>query len=137
MPRGDRSGPDGKGPGTGRAAGACAGRPFAGCENPLPSGGAFGRGGGRGGRGCRNRYDATGLTGRQQTDSGWYPAQSSGYPHQVPYTQMTPRGEAETLGGPSWASKRIQNRQVPCEHLGDREANKLPRVNKNNLQEEK
>ena len=49
MPRGDRTGPQGFGPRTGRAAGYCAGYPEPGYMNPTPG---FGRGWGRGwGRG--------------------------------------------------------------------------------------
>jgi hypothetical protein len=49
MPRGDRTGPWGAGPMTGRAAGYCAGYSVPGFMNPI---GGYGRGGGRGrGRG--------------------------------------------------------------------------------------
>jgi len=53
MPRGDRTGPWGAGPMTGRAAGYCAGYPVPGYMNPIPRyGRGWGRGGGRGrGRG--------------------------------------------------------------------------------------
>jgi hypothetical protein len=57
MPRGDRTGPSGLGPRTGRAAGYCAGYPVPGFMNPVPGFGrgfGFGRGWGRGrGRGFR------------------------------------------------------------------------------------
>jgi hypothetical protein len=64
MPRGDRTGPWGRGPMTGRSAGYCAGSPVPGCMNPVGEG--PGRGGGRGrgfgwgrdrGRGRRFRRD--------------------------------------------------------------------------------
>ena len=61
MPGGDRTGPRGMGPLTGRAAGFCAGAGRPGFMNPLPWGCAGGRGGG--GRGWRNCYRATGLPG--------------------------------------------------------------------------
>ncbi len=63
MPRGDRTGPMGMGPMTGRGAGYCAGYDAPGNMNPV-AGRAFGRGwgGGRGWR-WRNRYYATGLPG--------------------------------------------------------------------------
>lgn len=54
MPGGDRTGPAGMGPMTGRAAGYCAGYPVPGYANPIPGRGGFGygrgwrRGGGRG-----------------------------------------------------------------------------------------
>jgi len=57
MPGGDRTGPLGLGPRTGRAAGYCAGYPTPGYMNPGPGfGRGFGRGGGRGfGRGFWGR----------------------------------------------------------------------------------
>jgi len=69
MPGGDRTGPLGMGPMTGRAAGYCAGYPAPGFAN-LPGGRGFGGGGGRGGRGRRNRFYATGLTGWQWAAAG-------------------------------------------------------------------
>jgi len=75
MPRGDRTGPAGLGPRTGRAAGYCAGYSVPGYQNPLPDQGYgrfgggrgrgrgfFGRGHGRG-RGFGYGYYATGLPG--------------------------------------------------------------------------
>ncbi len=58
MPRGDRTGPTGQGPRTGRAAGFCAGYDVAGCDNPEPRRGAgMGRGRGWGrGRGMGRGY---------------------------------------------------------------------------------
>ncbi len=64
MPRGDRTGPWGAGPLTGRGAGWCAGYDRPGYAVPAPRLGLqLGyRGGGRGnGRGRRNMYYATGL----------------------------------------------------------------------------
>ena len=49
MPGGDRSGPAGEGPKTGRAAGYCSGYDAPGYMNPIPGQG-FGRGVGGGGR---------------------------------------------------------------------------------------
>lgn len=74
MPGGDRTGPMGMGPMTGRAAGYCAGFGVPGFANRgLGFGrGWFGRGRG-GGRGWRNLFYATGLT-------GW---QRAGYPGRV------------------------------------------------------
>ncbi|MCD6098302.1 DUF5320 domain-containing protein [bacterium] len=66
MPWGDRTGPAGMGPMTGRAAGYCAGYPVPGYANPY--GGRFGIGFGRGGWGYRWRYYATGIPGRL-----WWP----------------------------------------------------------------
>jgi len=73
MPRGDRTGPGGMGPMTGRAAGFCAGYSVSGYMNPIP-GRRFGFG--RGGFGHRNLYYATGLTGWQRAAYG-YPAWGS------------------------------------------------------------
>ena len=69
MPAGDRTGPRGEGPKTGRALGYCSGSDSPGYMNPAPGlgrgGGGFGRGGGLGrgggGRGHRNVFYATGL----------------------------------------------------------------------------
>ena len=56
MPSGDRTGPSGNGPRTGRSAGYCSGYETAGFENPVPrrGGGGRGRRGGRGIFGFRN-----------------------------------------------------------------------------------
>ena len=72
MPGGDRTGPIGAGPMTGRGAGYCTGSPTPGFMNRgFGGGGGFGRGFGRGGaRGWRNQYYATGLTGWQRAGIG-------------------------------------------------------------------
>lgn len=62
MPGGDRTGPAGLGPMTGRAAGFCAGYPAPGYANPI-GGRGYGGGGRGGGWGRRNWYYATGLPG--------------------------------------------------------------------------
>lgn len=83
MPGGDRTGPMGAGPMTGRGAGLCAGYGVPGYMNPGSGrgyGGGRGRGFGRGmgmggGRGWRNQYYQTGLP-------GWARAgQAYGYPY--------------------------------------------------------
>jgi len=91
MPRGDRTGPRGQGPMTGRAAGYCAGLGMPGYANPYSrfgSGMRFGRGGGfgAGGFGWRNRFYATGVP-------GWMPP--AGYPE--PYQQPDPDWEKQAL----------------------------------------
>jgi hypothetical protein len=71
MPLGDRTGPLGMGPMTGRAAGYCAGYSVPGYMNPIPRRGFFGRGRGRGwfgrgrgwGRGWGAGYFAGGFPG--------------------------------------------------------------------------
>ncbi len=75
MPRGDRTGPAGMGPMTGRAAGYCAGFGMPGYMNPIPGRGfgmgfGRGRGFGGGGRGWRHWFYATGLPGWQRW--GWW-----------------------------------------------------------------
>ncbi len=63
MPGGDRTGPAGMGPMTGRAMGFCAGYPVPGTMNPVGGGfRGFGRGRG-GGRGWRHQFYATGVPG--------------------------------------------------------------------------
>lgn len=71
MPFGDRTGPQGLGPRTGRGAGYCSGFGMPGSMNPVPGGAGIGFGRGRGmgrqsfggGRGWRHSYWATGLPG--------------------------------------------------------------------------
>ena len=68
MPGGDRTGPLGQGPMTGRGAGYCAGYGMPGFMNPVPGRGfgmgfGRGRGFGGGGRGWRHWFYATGRPG--------------------------------------------------------------------------
>ena len=68
MPGGDKTGPQGMGPMTGRAAGYCAGAGVPGYANPIGGRGfrmgmGRGRGIGRGGFGFRHRFFATGVPG--------------------------------------------------------------------------
>lgn len=95
MPGGDRTGPQGMGPMTGRAAGYCAGYPVPGFANSYPGGGfggGFGRGRGYGGfgggRGWRNRFYATGLTGWQRAANAFrmnWGVPNAGIPYGSPY----------------------------------------------------
>ena len=98
MPRGDRTGPAGLGPMTGRGAGYCAGYDRPGYANPISGRGVgFGRGwSGRGG-GFRNWYRATGLTGWQRAGMG-LPAWGGGgyYSPATPY-QPTQAQEKDML----------------------------------------
>jgi len=81
MPWGDRTGPWGLGPMTGRAAGYCAGYPVPGYANPyVPGWGARGGGWGRG-RGYRWSYHVTGLP-------GW--ARYGYSPYGAPYAEGGP-----------------------------------------------
>ena len=99
MPGGDRTGPAGMGPMTGRGAGFCAGYPAPGYMNLIPGRGFFGWGRGGGGRGHRHWFYATGLPGWQRTAYG-YPA--FGMPYGAPYAppfspSMTGEQEVEAL----------------------------------------
>ena len=91
MPGGDRTGPAGMGPMTGRAAGYCAGYGTPGFANTVPGrgfgrgfgiGGGFGRGGGWG---RRNWFYETGLPGWQRAAYG-YPAYGGDMPYNMPYS---------------------------------------------------
>jgi len=96
MPGGDRTGPMGMGPMTGRAAGYCVGNQVPGyTSTPGGAGRGFGGGGGRGGRGRRNRFYATGLTGWQRAAAGM-PAFGGG--------QVAPAAQAGS-GAPPAVSK--------------------------------
>ncbi|HOJ59432.1 MAG TPA: DUF5320 domain-containing protein [bacterium] len=97
MPRGDRTGPMGMGPMTGRAAGYCAGYGVPGFANPVPGWGfglglGWGRGFRGGGRGWRHMYYATGLPGWMRF--GGYAA-PYGFP--IPYPQPDPDREKQAL----------------------------------------
>lgn len=82
MPRGDRTGPAGMGPMTGRAAGYCAGYGAPGFANPIPQRGfGFGRGF-RGGRGW----------------GGYgYAPQAAPPPYPAAYAQPTAQQETDAL----------------------------------------
>jgi len=87
MPGGDRTGPAGLGPMTGRGAGYCAGYAAVGFANPILGRGygGWGRGRGGGGWGRRNRFYATGLTGWQRAAYGGAAPYGVGVPYGVPY----------------------------------------------------
>ncbi|MCD6577053.1 MAG: DUF5320 domain-containing protein [Anaerolineaceae bacterium] len=93
MPAGNRTGPNGMGPRTGRGLGYCAGYNMPGYAN-QGFGGGFGRGFGGGfgrgfgGRGYRNMYYATGQPGWMR-----YGAYAGGYPP----APMTPEQEQDAL----------------------------------------
>jgi len=95
MPAGDRTGPMGMGPRSGRAAGYCAGFGMPGYANPVPGRGfgmGFGRGrgawgrGSGGGRGWRHMFYATGVP-------GW--VRFGGYA--APYPKPDPDAEKQSL----------------------------------------
>jgi hypothetical protein len=95
MPRGDRSGPTGRGARTGRAGGFCAGFGAPGYANPAFGRGSRGGGRGRGSRGWgfgaggygwRHGFGGTGVAG--ETRSGWLASQ---------YQDPDPATEKRTL----------------------------------------
>lgn len=93
MPGGDRTGPAGMGPMTGRGAGYCAGYSVPGFMNPIPGrgfwgGGGWGCGWGGGGRGRRNWFYATGVPGWARFGAG-FPAWG-GAAYGTPYAPFYP-----------------------------------------------
>ncbi len=103
MPGGDRTGPAGMGPMTGRAAGFCAGYPAPGFANPIRGGfggggGGFGRGRGGGGRGFgwgRGRWSV----GAPVYSAPYGAPYAYGAPFGAPYAQPGPQQEADALKG--------------------------------------
>ena len=101
MPGGDRTGPMGMGPRTGRGAGYCAGAGAPGFVNRMV-GGFFGRGRG-GGRGWRNMFHATGLPGWARVGMGAVGAAATAATSVAPAPQaadaptMTPQQELDAL----------------------------------------
>jgi hypothetical protein len=94
MPRGDRTGPMGYGPMTGRGAGYCAGYGMPGYANPIPGRG-YGRRGGFGGhgRGWRHGFYASGMPGWARF--GWVgPQYAAPYP---PVVDPTAGEETDVL----------------------------------------
>ncbi|MBN1232668.1 MAG: DUF5320 domain-containing protein [Candidatus Coatesbacteria bacterium] len=128
MPRGDRTGPTGLGPMTGRAAGYCSGFSTPGFMNPVSNRGALGRGRGFsfGGRGYRHMYNAFGTPGWYRMSMG-YPAfagQVNPYPN--PYgTELNQKQEAEILKNQAEILKKeledIQNRIETLEKMSTQE----------------
>ena len=92
MPGGDRTGPMGMGPMTGRGAGYCAGFPVGGFANPAAG---YGFRGGRrgGGRGRRNWFYATGAPGWMRAGS----APGMGMPWGAPLAEASQEVETASL----------------------------------------
>jgi len=115
MPYGNRTGPMGMGPMTGRAAGFCAGFGMPGYANPTPGGGmGFGRGrgfrgGGGGGRGWRHGFNATGQPGWMRF--GGYDAP---YGYSAPYQKLDPELERQAL------ESQLQALQTELENINKR-----------------
>jgi len=103
MPWGDRTGPMGMGPMTGRGAGRCAGYAGPGFLNPGPGWGSYGWGRGRGrgrgfggGGGFGRRFRAGGFGGRWRGPWGWPPVGWPGpysMPYDAPFASAASRGQ--------------------------------------------
>ena len=118
MPGGDRTGPVGMGPMTGRAAGFCAGYSVPGYMNPVGGRGYWGRGRG-GGRGWRNWFYATGLPWWARVDQPVWGG--------VPIEPMAPMIKPEQeLAGLKQQAEYFQN---SLDRIGERIA-ELERVKK-------
>ncbi len=100
MPAGDRTGPLGLGPMTGRAAGYCAGYPVPGYMNPIPGRGWFGVGRGGypwgGGRG-RVWGGGRGWWWRARWFGGYPPYYAAPVPVYPYNPQLTPQEETTLL----------------------------------------
>ena len=98
MPFGDRTGPAGQGPRTGRGAGFCGGFGVPGSMNRGASQGLFSRGRGGAGRGWRNCFYATGLTGWQRGRGAFVPPDATEVSASDPEQVLTAlKGQAESL----------------------------------------
>lgn len=125
MPRGDRTGPLGMGPMTGRAAGYCAGYGMPGYANPMPGRG-FGLGRARGwgggwGRGYRWRhwFYATGLPGWLRFGYGpaWAPPPAAYGPY-----APSPDEELDALKGQAqWLKDELEAISKRIEELEGKE----------------
>lgn len=103
MPRGDRTGPAGAGPMTGRRAGYCSGFGTPGFVNPAMPGQVYGFGFRGGGRGWRNMANATGLPGWQRFG----------------YTPSAPQDETESLKAQAtWLKDQLAAIDQRIEGLG-------------------
>ncbi|MBN1596282.1 DUF5320 domain-containing protein, partial [candidate division FCPU426 bacterium] len=100
MPRGDRTGPRGMGPMTGRAAGYCGGYGMPGYANQIPGRGVgMGFGGGRGFGGRRGGFGGRCFGGGGWGWQNWFGASSwPGFGAQaMPQQQLTPEAERQAL----------------------------------------
>ena len=115
MPGGDRTGPAGRGPMTGRGAGFCAGYGVPEFSNPgYVAGGAFV--GGRGGRGRRNRFFATGVP-------GWQYFAGNPIPGGMSFSAQpgTPKDELDLLKGQAhYLENSLKELQARMEALASR-----------------
>lgn len=98
MPGGDRTGPMGFGPMTGRAAGYCAGYNVPGYMSPVAGRGFWGRGSWGGGRGWRHWLYATGLPGWARAGAGFPAWGAWSSPYAAPVSPpMPPEAEVDAL----------------------------------------
>ena len=118
MPRGDRTGPLGLGPMTGRAAGYCAGYPVPGYMNPIGGRGmGMARGypiGGRGmgmARGYRGGGRGRGFGFAAPVVPYGYPAMTGFYPEAVPPAPVPPAAYYSSEG-------EIESLRAQAAHLG-------------------
>jgi hypothetical protein len=119
MPAGDRTGPWGMGPMSGRGAGHCAGYGMLGYAHRMPGRGpsiGWGRRRAWGGAGCgpgwRHWYHATGLPGWARFGYGppWGFPEAEAYPASPPYAaRPAPEQEIEFLRGEAeWLGERLE-----------------------------
>lgn len=128
MPRGDRTGPMGMGPMTGRGAGYCAGYDMPGYAHPYPRGGygrGWGLGRGRGwglgmGRGGHWRHSAYGPGRRAAYYPGYYgPGWGAPPPAYAPY-EPTPQEELGALKEQAqWLQQELE---ATSQRIGELEA---------------
>lgn len=135
MPGGNRMGPAGQGPRSGRGAGYCGGNQGSGAETSGQQGsggrrrGRGGGGRGQGGRGRRNMFHATGLTGwqrviadRQATDEPIVPSPESQSANQVDRAQQEQATMLKEQATEIFRSLQdIQHRLAELEGLGEEE----------------
>ena len=120
MPRGDRTGPYGQGPMTGRATGYCTGYSMPGYMNPTPGFGrgrrrGFGRGWGRGfGRGWRS-YS-------QQSQMPYPPRE---YPQVVPSQTVQPSSPEQEAALLENYKKELEAEKADLEQEMDRISSKI------------
>ena len=124
MPGGDRTGPAGRGPRTGRGAGYCSGFDAPGFANVGPGRGfgGVGWGVGWGGHGRRNRFYATGMTGWQRGAWDW-PQRYYGPPYPVDSFRPSREQEVNDLRAQAGyfedalqdIRKRIEDLESPAE----------------------
>lgn len=98
MPRGDRTGPEGRGPMTGRRAGYCAGYEVPGYANERVPPMGLGRGPGRGGGRGRGRGGGR----------GWGRGRPWPYPDTVPVPAQAPIAHEDEISYLEGAAQRLE-----------------------------